>query len=616
MSYRTFFKVALLLLISVNISYANVDITYTSPKDGAKHLRPEETIIISANEFVNENTLDNNKIEVTGKLQSDYPGNTSLSIDGKTIIFKSKSNFLYTDTITVRVNVGIQTQNGANIQPLTFEFTIRKLAGHAERYDSFAEEFWGLSGYRAPREYDFHYSHFNDSLPVDFPQINILNSGNPSYGRLFFANFNLRDFQGNNGHDPGEHRITGAIKHPYLIIAENSGETYYYKRINRYAVDFKKTSDGNLSYYDHTREKYYIMDTNFVTIDSIRCGNGYSTDNHELIILDNGHILIMSYDEVPLDMSLIVPGGNPNALVTGLVIQELDRDKKVVFQWRSWDDIEITEATHENLTHGRIDYVHGNSIEQDYDGNLIVSMRHTDQIVKINRETGEIMWRLGGIMNEFTFLNDTLGFYHQHDARRVAPGRITLFDNGNFHSPPYSRAIEYELDEVNKTAKLVWQFDHNKELFAFAMGNAQRLPNGNTLIGWGTAAIPNMTEVDPNGNIVFELAMGDSLWSYRAFKFPFNQPDNPIPMNYNLSQNYPNPFNPSTSISFDIPDQSYVTLKIYDLLGRVVDNLVNEELNSGSYNIIWNAENLSSGVYFYSLITENFTDTKKMILLK
>jgi hypothetical protein len=401
-----------------------------------------------------------------------------------------------------------------------------------------------------------------------------------------------------------------------LIIAENSGEPNYYKRINRYAVDFKKTTDGNLSYYDHTREKYYIMDTNFITIDSLTCGNGYPTDNHELIFLENGHALIMSYDDVPLDMSEIVPGGNPNSMVTGLVIQELDNEKKVVFQWRSWEDIEITEATHENLTHGKIDYVHGNSIEQDYDGNLIVSLRHTDQIIKINRITGEIMWRLGGIRNAFTFLNDTLGFFHQHDARRVAPGRITLFDNGNFHSPPFSRAIEYEIDEVNKTAKLVWQFDHNKDVFAFAMGNAQRLPNGNTLIGWGTAAIPNMTEVDPSGNTVFELAMGDSLWSYRAFRFPFNQPDSPIPTAFSLSQNYPNPFNPSTSISFDIPDQSYVTLKIYDLLGREVDNLVNEELNSGSYNIVWNAENLSSGVYFYNLVSGSFSETKKMVLLK
>jgi hypothetical protein len=239
-----------------------------------------------------------------------------------------------------------------------------------------------------------------------------------------------------------------------------------------------------------------------------------------------------------------------------------------------------------------------------------------DEITKIDRTNGGVLWRLGGLNNEFTFINDNIGFSHQHNARRVAPGRITLFDNGNFHSPPFSRAIEYELDEVNKTATLVWQFDHNKDIFSFAMGNAQRLPNGNTLIGWGTAGIPSITEVDIYGNIVFELGMDDSLWTYRAYRFPFKQPENEIPQNFDLSQNYPNPFNPSTTISFSIPVQSNVTLKIYDVLGREVDQLINENVNAGQHNIIWNAQNFSSGIYFYKIAAGDFIESKKMILLK
>ncbi|HLT23747.1 MAG TPA: arylsulfotransferase family protein, partial [Ignavibacteria bacterium] len=276
---------------------------------------------------------------------------------------------------------------------------------------------------------------------------------------------------------------------------------------------------------------------------------------------------------------------------------------------------EITDGLHENLTLPKIDYSHGNSIEPDWDGNLLISSRHMDEITKINRTTGDIIWRFGGLNNEFTFLNDTRGFTYQHDARRVAPRRITLFDNGNHHSPPYSRVVEYELDEVNKTAELVWEFDHNKEIFGFAMGNAQRLPNGNTVIGWGTG-YPSITEVDPNGNIVFEMAQEDSSWTYRALRYDFRQPDNEIPEEFNLSQNYPNPFNPATNISFDIPSASNVVLEIYDILGRKVDELVNTNLTAGDYNILWNAENLSSGVYFYTLRTENFRETKKMVLLR
>ncbi|HEX2786683.1 MAG TPA: M14 family zinc carboxypeptidase [Ignavibacteria bacterium] len=89
-----------------------------------------------------------------------------------------------------------------------------------------------------------------------------------------------------------------------------------------------------------------------------------------------------------------------------------------------------------------------------------------------------------------------------------------------------------------------------------------------------------------------------------------------IPLKYSLFQNYPNPFNPSTSIKFDIPKTGFVTLNVYDLLGRQVAQLVNEVKNAGSYNMEFNASNLSSGVYYYKLETADFSDTKKMILIK
>ena len=87
-------------------------------------------------------------------------------------------------------------------------------------------------------------------------------------------------------------------------------------------------------------------------------------------VLNNGHALLMSYDKQPVNMSLIVPGGHPNAMVTGLIIQEIDENKNVVFQWRSWDHYLITDAVDVNLTFSTIDYCHGNAIELDNDGNL------------------------------------------------------------------------------------------------------------------------------------------------------------------------------------------------------------------------------------------------------
>jgi hypothetical protein len=92
--------------------------------------------------------------------------------------------------------------------------------------------------------------------------------------------------------------------------------------------------------------------------------------------------------------------------------------------------------------------------------------------------------------------------------------------------------------------------------------------------------------------------------------------NNVVADNYSLSQNYPNPFNPSTKISFSIPQSDNVILKVYDMMGKEVATLVNTQMNMGSYSVDFNATNLSSGVYFYKLVSGNFTEVKKMTLIK
>jgi hypothetical protein len=88
------------------------------------------------------------------------------------------------------------------------------------------------------------------------------------------------------------------------------------------------------------------------------------------------------------------------------------------------------------------------------------------------------------------------------------------------------------------------------------------------------------------------------------------------PDKYSLSQNYPNPFNPVTKINFSIPKNGFVTIKIYDILGKEVDVLVNKEYSAGVYSIDYDGSKLSSGVYFYKLCSGNFIETKKMMLVK
>jgi len=89
-----------------------------------------------------------------------------------------------------------------------------------------------------------------------------------------------------------------------------------------------------------------------------------------------------------------------------------------------------------------------------------------------------------------------------------------------------------------------------------------------------------------------------------------------VPMEFSLAQNYPNPFNPSTSIEYSVPSNEFVTLKIYDVLGNTVSTLVNENKEAGKYNITFDASNLTSGIYFYSINAGGFTQVKKMMLVK
>jgi len=240
-----------------------------------------------------------------------------------------------------------------------------------------------------------------------------------------------------------------------------------------------------------------------------------------MLLLENGNYLMMSYDPQIVDMSQIVPGGNEAATVIGLVIQEVDLDQTVYFQWRSWDHFEITDATADiDLTTDQIDYVHGNAFEIDDDGNILLSSRNMDEITKIDFATGNIIWRFGknAENNMFTIVDDPTGFSHQHDIRRTASGTYSIYDNGNLHSPAFSQALEYAINETTMQAQLVWDYQR-ASVYAFATGSFRVYENGQRLIGWGTHYPLNITEINPDNNLAYDISLPDQVTSYRALKF-------------------------------------------------------------------------------------------------
>ncbi len=337
-------------------------------------------------------------------------------------------------------------------------------------------------------------------------------NNNPTPGEIFFDTRCSVDIQ---------NEFSG-----YYAITTDGDSIHFTPK--QYATDFNLKQSGYFGVYNRDKLRYEVLDSNFNLIDKYYAVNGYDPDEHEFRILPDGHAFIIADEYQVIDMTVYNSDYSDSCTVNSSVIQEFDASHNLVFEWRSFDYIAVTEATHVDLSFDYVDYVHTNSIDIDTDGNIIASHRRIDQVTKIDRNTGAFIWRLGGIMNQFTFINEPEIFTFQHDARRLANGDITLYDNGNFHSTPHSSAKEYKLDEVNKTATLVWSYSHPNgnggNLFYTAMGSVQRLSNGNSLIDWGWRKVgtsdPSISEVTSDGTIVWEatLTTQDNMVSYRARK--------------------------------------------------------------------------------------------------
>lgn len=355
------------------------------------------------------------------------------------------------------------------------------------------------------------------AVPVDFPEIHVPIHGNTAPGKIF---------------------IGTRTHHPYIMILENDGTPFFYKRVKNRTLDFKVQPTGTLTRWNGGDMLYFSeMDSTYQDIDTLKC-KGYETDPHELQLLSNGHFLLIALEERTFDMSQIISGGDSSATVRGCNIHEYDEQHNLVFEWSSWDHFEIADAIHENLYRSFIDYVHMNAIAVDYDGHLLISSRNLDEVTKINRETGEIMWRFGGANNQFQLVNDKHGITYQHDIRPVpgVPNNYTLYDNGVHHEPKFSRAVEFHLDTTDMTATKVWEYRHEPDRFSLRMGNAQRLPNGNTLINWAVGELPKATEVTPDGEIVYEMFFKEPADSYRTFRFEWEAAAS-VP--YLIAERYP-----------------------------------------------------------------------------
>jgi hypothetical protein len=158
----------------------------------------------------------------------------------------------------------------------------------------------------------------------------------------------------------------------------------------------------------------------------VAAGNGRSGDLHEFLLTDRGTALLTAYVLRHIDLRPV--GGSRSGAIQDAIFQEVDlASGRVLLEWHSLDHIPLTES-YWPLTSWSWDYVHLNSIDVDLDGNLLVSSRNTHTVYKIDRRSGEIIWRLGGKHSDFA-MGAGATFAWQHDPRRQADGTLTIFDN-------------------------------------------------------------------------------------------------------------------------------------------------------------------------------------------
>ena len=140
--------------------------------------------------------------------------------------------------------------------------------------------------------------------------------------------------------------------------------------------------------------------------DTLECVNGYDADYHDIQLLTNGGYLLQAYDSISVNMSEIVSGGNTNAMIIILIIQEFDSNKNLIFEWNAWEHLDIADYQHLNLTSNRIVWMHGNSIHVDLDSNILVSNRRSSEVIKIDRNSGDVIWIFGGPNNCLLYTSD------------------------------------------------------------------------------------------------------------------------------------------------------------------------------------------------------------------
>jgi hypothetical protein len=264
-----------------------------------------------------------------------------------------------------------------------------------------------------------------------------------------------------------------------------------------------------------------VMDSRYQTIARIPGGNGLRADLHDFQLAPRAIAYVTAFNPIHCDLGSV--GGSRSGTITDTAIQQIDVKTGLVrWEWHSLDHIGAAESEVE-VPSGPTpwDYFHLNSLDRAPEGDLLISARSTWAAYLLEGATGKVLWRLGGNKSSFKMAPGTRTAW-QHDARVLANGDLTLFDNGS--NPPIhrqSRALRIKLELKTREAHLASVYTYaDPPLLSASQGNVQTLDDRNSLVGYGT--VPAISEYAKDGSLLFDAHQPYDMSFYRAFRFPWS----------------------------------------------------------------------------------------------
>jgi arylsulfotransferase ASST len=321
-----------------------------------------------------------------------------------------------------------------------------------------------------------------DTLPSDLPSY-VVDASDPAPGYVAFA----------------------AGK--YGLVLDNSGRVVWYHRFepNGPFLNFEAQPNGRYVGLPVTPdpsdvETFVEVDPLGVETRRLGCAGGLPTRFHDLIALPAGDYWIMCDEVRTMDLSAL--GGQAAARVMGTVVQHVAADGTLLFQWDPFDHFAITDLDSASRAGANVNWTHGNALAFDADGNLLVSFRSLNEITKIDLATGAVLWRMGGLRNEFTFEGTPMpAFARQHGLRLAGSGALLLVDNSG--DPTATHAEEYVIDGVQHRATLQRSLSSIPAVVDLLGGSVQELPGGHVLVSFGSGG--RVEEYDASGAVVWRI---------------------------------------------------------------------------------------------------------------